>query len=113
MKGLVCEATVVLLLGLAVLESSTSDEPSPRFLSDRNYGSHTLKCLRLCHTKEAICPRIESSLMLTAKLLPCNDTCTDDGDCPSRLKCCNNGCGRECMISEGQLLEVCILIHNI
>lgn len=52
-------------------------------------------CLRTCRTAK-LCPVLNDDIDSS-----CNSTCEDSSDCSSGLKCCNNGCGMECMEPEG------------
>lgn len=45
--------------------------------------------LREPYWKSGECPRLMKAV--------CISKCTTDNDCLGELKCCSNGCGRECV----------------
>ena len=62
------------------------------------------------------CPtvdQIEYKVKLASRnVTGCNKTCDTDSSCPDDLKCCNNGCGNECLtpLTKGSYINTFTLI---
>ncbi|XP_069601862.1 perlwapin-like [Ranitomeya imitator] len=48
------------------------------------------------NTKRGVCPKSVASIKSTASC----DNCSNDIECSDNMKCCNTGCGRQCVNAE-------------
>ncbi|XP_040188257.1 WAP four-disulfide core domain protein 3-like [Rana temporaria] len=44
--------------------------------------------------KQGLCPKPAAIRDFTT---PCNNNCSSDSDCPGKLRCCDTGCGHQCV----------------
>ncbi|XP_069832722.1 perlwapin-like [Dendropsophus ebraccatus] len=51
------------------------------------------------NTRPGLCPRPETFIRMTAS---CDSNCSNDNDCPEKMKCCNTGRGYKCAYAERQ-----------
>ncbi|KAK9953771.1 hypothetical protein ABG768_015898, partial [Culter alburnus] len=57
--------------------------------------------------KPGVCPRRQYTAEMCARISFA--LCADDSDCTKDEKCCNNGCGRQCMAPVAGILYYIVL----